>query len=603
MKIEQVTILEQAEKLLADGTYLEAYEAVRPLIEDGGAKPKALHLACLALARSGATSFARSLLEEYRLKMGEIPEFVTLEGRIYKDLARNYQARGDIDSSIAYQITARDAYFKAFERDLSTYSGINCATLTLLTGEFDRSQELARKVIELSNGEDSRSYWYFATLIEAYLILGEVATAKQYIQQAIALPDFSVSSRVTTHKQLSDICDYLQIDKSLIKPLHPPLTLHYTGPLIHGVGSTQGLFPKDVREIERLVDIFLDENDIAFAYGSLACGGDLIIANALLKRKVKVHALLPFAREQFVKSSVERGGQYWVELFDKVYEQCTRVDCVSVETTENEELLYKLTSSLAMGLANLKGRELNSLALQLVIWNTNRAKNGFGSHYDWCVWDALPEKQLRHVIEYSPNVGDCPATCVSETNQALDSQNASTPPENSLEIKRLLRAMIFADVKGFSKLKESQLPFFMNQWTKKLRGLKEEYVDSICLLNTWGDAVFAVFDNVVDAAKFAITLSKIFDDQDEPKMGIRVSAHAGPVYQVHDPIIDNFNYYGRPVNQTARMEPCTPLGIVYVTEEFSSYLALRTDEFTCSYAGEHVLPKGFGTLRMYCLNG
>jgi hypothetical protein len=60
-------------------------------------------------------------------------------------------------------------------------------------------------------------------------------------------------------------------------------------------------------------------------------------------------------------------------------------------------------------------------------------------------------------------------------------------------------------------------------------------------------------------------------------------------------------FVGAHVTRTARIEPVTPLGEVYVTEQFAAALALTTDAFACDYVGDIPAAKGFGTLRMCVL--
>ena len=59
---------------------------------------------------------------------------------------------------------------------------------------------------------------------------------------------------------------------------------------------------------------------------------------------------------------------------------------------------------------------------------------------------------------------------------------------------------------------------------------------------------------------------------------------------------------GSHVSRTARIEPVTPPGTVYVTEPFAAALALAgRDEFGCDYVGHMPAAKDFGRLRMYRL--
>ena len=59
---------------------------------------------------------------------------------------------------------------------------------------------------------------------------------------------------------------------------------------------------------------------------------------------------------------------------------------------------------------------------------------------------------------------------------------------------------------------------------------------------------------------------------------------------------------GTHVTRTARVEPVTPPGAVYVTDAFAAALVLAgRDEYACDYVGHMPAAKDYGRLRMYRL--
>ena len=70
-----------------------------------------------------------------------------------------------------------------------------------------------------------------------------------------------------------------------------------------------------------------------------------------------------------------------------------------------------------------------------------------------------------------------------------------------------------------------------------------------------------------------------------------------------DPILKRQNFFGSHVNIAARIEPITPPGAVYVSEQFASLLmASNAADFACDYMGHLALAKGFwGLYRIYRL--
>jgi class 3 adenylate cyclase len=69
-----------------------------------------------------------------------------------------------------------------------------------------------------------------------------------------------------------------------------------------------------------------------------------------------------------------------------------------------------------------------------------------------------------------------------------------------------------------------------------------------------------------------------------------------------DPVLGLRAFSGSHVSRTARIEPVTPPGAVYVTEPFAATLELQPDNrLTCDYVGHMPAAKDYGRLRMYRL--
>jgi class 3 adenylate cyclase len=74
------------------------------------------------------------------------------------------------------------------------------------------------------------------------------------------------------------------------------------------------------------------------------------------------------------------------------------------------------------------------------------------------------------------------------------------------------------------------------------------------------------------------------------------------VFRVEDPVTQALSFMGSHVSRTARIEPVTPPGSVYVTEPFAAALVLAgRDDFVCDYVGHMPAAKDFGRLRMHSL--
>ena len=118
--------------------------------------------------------------------------------------------------------------------------------------------------------------------------------------------------------------------------------------------------------------------------------------------------------------------------------------------------------------------------------------------------------------------------------------------------------MLFADVQAFSRVVEEKTGSFVEAFHGGISNLMGKLSEPPVFVNTWGDSFFAVFDSTEDALKLALDIRDYFNKRSwkellvEGEMEVRISMHAGPVYEEFDPILKKRNFFGRHVNQAAR---------------------------------------------------
>jgi len=187
-----------------------------------------------------------------------------------------------------------------------------------------------------------------------------------------------------------------------------------------------------------------------------------------------------------------------------------------------------------------------------------------------------------------------------------DFESTQTPPSANPEFLPEIRALLFADAVGFSKLEEQQIPLFVRCFLGAIAKLVKGGSHSPILTNTWGDGLYFVFRTVTDAGVFALELCDNINNSDWVEFGLpkslnlRIGLHAGPVYACFDPILERPNYVGTHVSRAARIEPVTPPGLVYASESFAALAAAEAvTEIYCEYVGQTPLAKGYGTFPTY----
>jgi class 3 adenylate cyclase len=536
----------KARSLLAAGDCLAAIDLLRNLSDEAAADRLAErdYLLALALARTGASRLA---LETYRsrlapLPLGELPlalarDIGALEARCLKDIGLE---TADPDALL----TAARAYEHVYRHFGGYYPLINAATLTLLGGDGNRAQSLARQTLTEAADAD---YWSQVSRAEALLVLKDIAGASAILDGA-STASVPPSDLATTKKQLLRICAANGLPASLLASMHIPAVLYYSGRATSGNG-TSGLDGSARPRIEKL--------GAGFAYGSLSNTGDILIAEALLDLGVELNLVLPYRADEFARASIPAG---WSARFDSCVSRAASLSYVLDNDILHHACVLAMSARQAMGLARYRADKLASTVLCLS--NQDRA--------------------LELIAE--PVVTQDAAT-----------DGAIVP-----------RCLLFADVKGFSKLPERNMDAFVRSFLGAQAGAIRGFASDIDFRATAGDGIFLVFRTPLLAAECGLAMQQRACEFDRRLFGIeadlqlRIAIHYGPVHPVHDPILDAPSFAGREIIRAARMEPITPPGEIFVTEQLASALFLAgAANYRCDYVGILPSAKSFGSFRMY----
>jgi class 3 adenylate cyclase len=544
------------------------------------------HRLVLALARAGATDEAAERFRRYGLEASEEEDIAALGARIAKDLA--LAAAGEERRREAAR--ARDLYATIHARTGGYYPAINAATLSLVAGEPGRAAELARTVLGLLGETSDEDYWTAATEAEAHLLLGDEPAARDALARASERHGGDHGALSTTRRQLRLICEERGIDPELLATLAGPDVVHFCG---HRIAhpDADGRFPAEAEPaVAARIAAAVASRPPGYAYGALASGADILWAEALLAHGAELHVVLPFASDEFETSSVASSGPGWIERFRACVAAAASVRFATDDAFLGDDVLYRYGGELAMGLALLHARYLDAEARQLAVWDGGPALGAAGTAIDVATW----RRRGLPVTIVAPEAG-------AEVSPAEEG------PARGHE-RRVVRCMLFADVKGFSKLSDEQLPRFASRVLGAFAEVLDSYGERVLHRNTWGDALYVVIADPVEAATCALALQDAMAGIDlvaeglPPHLALRLGAHVGPVFPTQDPVLGELAFMGSHVSRTARIEPVTPPGEVYVTEPFAAALELDGQRaIVCDYVGHMPAAKDYGSLRMYRL--
>lgn len=339
----------------------------------------------------------------------------------------------------------------------------------------------------------------------------------------------------------------------------------------------------------------LDRLAPSAGFGPLACGADILIAEALLARGAELHVVLPFAEDDFIAESVVCGGVDWLERYRACRGATTAIHFATPGAYVGDDNQFAYNTRLAMGLAVLRAQALKVPAVQVAVVSDRIAslsQTGLaGTVADIKLWQTLGRETETIPAGPVPRDLHFPPQIVAGNGT-----------------RREIRSILFADYKGFSRLGERELPLFMAEVMGRIGAVLNEFGDHVEFRNSWGDAIYAIVDTPQNAARIALELQRRLTGlpaQLHPPgtvAGMRIGVHFGPVWHGSDRITGNRLWYGGEVNRTARIEPVTPVGGVYCTESFAAAL-LVDDCRDCKFisVGRQALAKDFGEVELYRL--
>jgi class 3 adenylate cyclase len=489
--------------------------------------------------------------------------------------------------------------------------------------------ELIEK-LETSKGESFRSAWYKAV---AYSVLGRVDEAAGIYGKLQAFPDVTTSDLAEVRYRSQFLAEALGEPRDFFKKVFPPLQLIvFTGHIPDLPGRPERFPAEAIPMVLEMLGKKLDEMQARVGLVSAAAGADLLFIKALSERPgAKYHMILPWSQKEFYRTSVEPfepagAPPIWMPLFDKALEDAATVRELGQVFEPGDDVGWEYTQEVTAGLALLTARVSRLDVQPMALWDGNAGKGAGGTASFVEFWS--------HYLEQPPIILDLPAKGDSPKRSRRMGEFRSERDSMHQEVK----SMLFADIVGYSKLPEKVIRDFVLVFLQQLSNLVAQSPNAPRNINTWGDAVYAVFDFAEDAGRFALQLTQmirdgekewlekglLFEEHDveEGKMvprplNIRVGLHTGPVFAHYNPVLRQLGFTGSHVSRAARIEPVAAAGEVYASEEFAAMAELgnqirRTrrsskgsranegDGFVCEYAGTMPLAKNYpGRFRIY----
>ena len=568
------------------------------------------HAKSLALLRTGSTGAALALLQKLWEMDRDDVEIGAALARAYKDLAFSADQSSE---RLGFLRRSHELYLTTFRRSGSVFPGVNAAATAFWMNQREAAEALAAEVSvrclsQLQTPPDD--YWVIATLAECLLIRREFTPAIEWYAKGRVLVGRSKhwANLNSTRLQARRLCAHLAADFApLERAFSFPQLVVFSGHMFDRPDRPRPRFPESLEPVIRAeIRQRLATLNAGFGVSSAACGADSIFLEEMLRLGADTRVVLPWPNADFVRSSVDvKPGTDWLERFESLLQQVNSVTHLSQQTEPKATGLgFEYLNECLSGLALMRAAELHAELVPLAVWDRQPGDGPGGTSSFVSFWE--DKRRKVEIVSLQPNASAAEPPGASVATERASHAHTDLIVSRGLET---IKTMLFADVLGYTKIPAREVEFFATRFLSRISALMDSATQRPILSNTWGDAIYLVFDDVLEAGQFALLLRDLVLTTDWRAEGIssplnlRISLHTGPVLLCVDPIVRHMTITGAHVSHAARIEPKVRPGEIWASESFAALTAIaaldRPPGFGLDYLGQTELAKSYGTYALF----
>jgi class 3 adenylate cyclase/tetratricopeptide (TPR) repeat protein len=468
----------------------------------------------------------------------------------------------------------------------------------------------------------------------AHTILNDTEAAAQCYSDLQKIEGVSTAQLAEARFHARFLAEAIGKPQDYFKAAFPPLQLIVFAGHLPDPTDIAARFPHELTEpVRELLRTKLQGVSARVGLVNAAAGADLLFIEALRARNGDVHLVLPWSQKEFRRTSVQPFDSpgrppFWEPLFDAALREAATVREIGEVYEPGSPVgwgyLMEVTAGIAVHAARASRLDVQPMAL----WDGMPGRGAGGTESFVEFW--------RQQLQQEPIL--LPMPVIKDKGRKVIGHYEVKRCER-FTMHQEVKSMLFADIVGYSKLHEQAIPDFVESFMGRVSQLAASSKHAPLSVNTWGDAVYAVFDFARDAGLFALEITQMVQEaksdwlekglyweeyrgeNKEPikhPLDVRIGLHTGPVVIHYDPLVRRLIFSGAHVNRAARIEPVAEPGEVFASEEFTALAELdveidwrRADKggsdrsdggagFVCEYAGTMQLAKHYpGRFRIY----
>jgi hypothetical protein len=562
-----VTKIEQIEKLIHQGHYFEARSlATSALGESDDLRLKQLR--ALATSKSGGALAAKDYLEPIYKQHSEDSETAGILGGIYKELFKNSQ-------ETKYALLSRDTYYQNFLATGNYYTGINAATMSIIAGKAVKGKEIATELIAKLS-EESSDFWEVATLAEAHLLKREKAKAMDLYYQLIQQAGDDWGKVNSVFNQLWLLNHYLPVPSEILKEFSPPTVVGFVGHMVDRKDRATPRFPEVIEsKVKNGILNAIKTVNAKIGYCSLACGSDILFAEAMAETNAQVTIYLPFNTQDFVETSVSFAGEHWVKRFDDLIKKFP-VKVMTSERFDGNSELFSFHGRVLLGTSLLKSQMLHADAGLITVHSMRDQEGKEGGTRDMIKTWPFPNK----IVNINPD--DLYPSSRAGVKQDAPAETALNP--NVKPVRFILQLL----VQGGKSEELDQIIKHLTKSDPPILEIPER-------IQHQEESFVTVFNSARGAFNFAQLILKNVKPQN-----IQMSLHAGPISIERQG--DQHILTGTTLNEIKAISNHALPGLVYCSEQLAALLVMERQDLLFHPVGRIDLGHEWKEMEIYTID-
>jgi hypothetical protein len=357
---------------------------------------------------------------------------------------------------------------------------------------------------------------------------------------------------------------YIPVSKDVLRIFAPPEVVAFAGHMIDAPTRTTPRFPAVIEQkVKDAIKGAIRTLHASIGYCSLACGADILFAEAMAEEGCEVVLLIPFDKTDFLNTSIRFAGDVWIKRYEELISKFP-VTLVAKDPYGGNDDLFSLLGKAVFGSAVLRSQMYHQEPFLLTVLSEFDLKQKEGGTRDTVKAWPFPQRHTNINPNVMFSVSDIKPTA-GEAQKVTFERIADRP----------VLYMACIELAGVLVMERERIEKLVNT-------LAEDQQVEFKICEVTGASIVLAMDTeiaLMDVVRSIWVSTAPF----KPEKPIRIGLHVAPVY-VKSLEADMNVKSLRAISQFAA------IGSICATMGFAAVLALHPKKFQLDYIGIIQLP-------------